>query len=248
MFSFLNKIRRSLIISGHVQKYLLYAVGEIALVVAGILIALQVNNWNEQKKDIIELTKIKGDLLNEFVENREVLKDRIDLIEKSLIHSNSVIDYMGAERATISQVNMDSILVYTMYYGNFNPSNSTITELLQSSGLKLSSDDTLKIHLVKWMQLLEDTDEDFKNQDLNANQYLMPYLTKRISQRNIDAEGLYGVTSGKSQLISDYYYRIFQDFEFENLMITHMVWHTIMVKHYRELDSLALDIIDRLTF
>ena len=50
MLTFLRKIRRSLINSGATRKYLLYAVGEIALVVIGILIALQVNNLNENRK------------------------------------------------------------------------------------------------------------------------------------------------------------------------------------------------------
>ena len=50
MITFLRKIRRSLIESGSVKKYSLYAIGEIALVVIGILIALQINNWNEARK------------------------------------------------------------------------------------------------------------------------------------------------------------------------------------------------------
>jgi hypothetical protein len=52
MLTFLRKIRRSLIESGAARKYLLYAIGEIALVVIGILIALQINNWNEERKMI----------------------------------------------------------------------------------------------------------------------------------------------------------------------------------------------------
>jgi len=50
MLTFLRKIRKSLIESGSARKYLLYAIGEIALVVIGILIALQINNWNEGRK------------------------------------------------------------------------------------------------------------------------------------------------------------------------------------------------------
>ena len=51
MITLLRRIRKSLIISGSARKSLLYAIGEIALVVIGILIALQVNNWNESRKD-----------------------------------------------------------------------------------------------------------------------------------------------------------------------------------------------------
>ena len=51
MLTFLRKIRRSLIDSNSGRKYILYAIGEIALVVIGILIALQINNWNEAVKE-----------------------------------------------------------------------------------------------------------------------------------------------------------------------------------------------------
>jgi hypothetical protein len=50
MLTFLRKIRKSLIESGSTRKYILYAIGEIALVVIGILIALQINNWNEGRQ------------------------------------------------------------------------------------------------------------------------------------------------------------------------------------------------------
>ena len=51
MLTFFRKIRKALLESGSTQKYLLYAIGEIALVVIGILIALQINNWNEWRKE-----------------------------------------------------------------------------------------------------------------------------------------------------------------------------------------------------
>ena len=58
MFTFLRKIRQSIIASGRTSQYLLYAIGEIALVVIGILIALQINNWNEWRKERIEEREI----------------------------------------------------------------------------------------------------------------------------------------------------------------------------------------------
>ena len=51
MIKFFRKIRQNMIIENKVSKYLLYALGEIILVVIGILIALQINNWNQQRND-----------------------------------------------------------------------------------------------------------------------------------------------------------------------------------------------------
>ena len=70
MLTFFRKIRKSLLGNGSAPRYIMYAVGEIALVVIGILIALQINNWNEDRIIAREidnsLLKVKKDLENDF--------------------------------------------------------------------------------------------------------------------------------------------------------------------------------------
>ena len=58
MLTFLRKIRKSLIESGSARKYIVYAIGEIALVVIGILMALQINNWNEERLQVMRIDQI----------------------------------------------------------------------------------------------------------------------------------------------------------------------------------------------
>jgi hypothetical protein len=67
MLHFLRRIRRSLINTGATRKYLLYAVGEILLVMIGILLALQVNNWNEEKKE----RKVEYNILLQMISDLE---------------------------------------------------------------------------------------------------------------------------------------------------------------------------------
>ncbi len=66
MIKFFRKIRQSLLVEGKTGKYFKYAIGEIVLVVIGILLALQINNWNEARKtrnkEMSYLTNIKNDL------------------------------------------------------------------------------------------------------------------------------------------------------------------------------------------
>lgn len=75
MIKFFRKIRQRLLTENKFSKYLLYAIGEIILVVIGILIALSINNWNEEKKDrILEvkiLSEIKENLLSDFEDHNE---------------------------------------------------------------------------------------------------------------------------------------------------------------------------------
>lgn len=78
MLSFLRKIRRSLIDSGSARKYLLYAVGEIILVVIGILIALQINNWNEARKDAEAVKQYMSNLLIDLAKDKNDLQKSIE--------------------------------------------------------------------------------------------------------------------------------------------------------------------------
>ncbi len=66
MISFFRKIRQKLLQQNRVTRYLVYAIGEIFLVVIGILIALQVNNWNENRKQEIEKKKLTASLAEEI--------------------------------------------------------------------------------------------------------------------------------------------------------------------------------------
>ena len=76
MLYFLRKIRKSLIQDGSLKRYILYAIGEILLVVLGILIALQINNWNENRID----NRLERVYLNEILENLYVDKGEISKV------------------------------------------------------------------------------------------------------------------------------------------------------------------------
>jgi hypothetical protein len=89
MLTFFRKIRKRLLGNGDVSKYLIYAMGEIALVVIGILIALQINNWNQGRLDKIEEERILVAILKDV----DQIKYWCDVCARS---SQSVVD--GASR------------------------------------------------------------------------------------------------------------------------------------------------------
>lgn len=91
MIKFFRHIRKNIIMKNQTGKYFKYAIGEIVLVVIGILIALQINNWNEgQKKDTLK-KEYKTALINDYVKDTIELGDRIRLNEKTLIYIDSII-------------------------------------------------------------------------------------------------------------------------------------------------------------
>ena len=248
MINFFRKIRHKLLTENKFSKYLLYAIGEIFLVVIGILIALQVNNWNEKIKLQNESQEILKALNVEFKNNRAVLKDRIDYLEDANKYVQAVLKLTKSDESQLRQVNIDSIISLSLKYGNYNPANSTILELISSGKLNLIEDGQLKDNLFNWLQILEDTDEDFKNQDLQAITMLEVYLSKNISFKNTVTYHPLDYGDGKSELFDGKYEYIFNHLEFENLYYGKRFWNTVMINHYKELDSLAQKILNQTEF
>lgn len=225
-------------------KYLKYAIGEVILVVIGILIALQVNNWNEIRKANAETDKINNELNTEFLNNRIVLKERIKNLKVANNNVHSVLSFINKSKTELQLINIDSIISKSLKYGNYNPANSTIQELISSGKLGLVQNNSLKENLFNWLQLIEDADEDFKNQDLQAMTLLIPYLYKNISIKNLNTYDSVGIDK-KSKLFNADYHKVFHDLEFENLYQGKLFWNTVLINHYKELDSLAVEIINQ---
>ena len=78
MIKFFRPIRQNLIMKNKTSKYFKYAIGEIVLVVIGILLALQINNWNENRKNAVKETQLlmsfKKDLEENIIELERVIK------------------------------------------------------------------------------------------------------------------------------------------------------------------------------
>ena len=91
MINFFKKIRKKLISKNKFSNYLIYAIGEIVLVVIGILIALQINNWNEyKKKEQYELSLLKEMKKNLKADIRDI-EINIKFNERSIKSTNIIL-------------------------------------------------------------------------------------------------------------------------------------------------------------
>ena len=77
MIKFFRRIRQKLLSENKFSKYLFYAIGEIILVVIGILIALQINNWNENRKELKHQNFLFAQLLSDAKADSVFFEDRL---------------------------------------------------------------------------------------------------------------------------------------------------------------------------
>ncbi|MBO3116087.1 hypothetical protein J4050_04975 [Winogradskyella sp. DF17] len=130
MIRFLRHIRQSLILKGQTGKYLKYAVGEIILVVIGILIALQINNWNENRKTTAQLLGYLQSISKNI---------QLDTIEINLIknrrerHNKAALDYMECVYKDSMSIDLVNRIAPVMGERYLNV-NKTGFEALKSSG------------------------------------------------------------------------------------------------------------------
>jgi hypothetical protein len=124
-------------------KYLKYAIGEIILVVIGILIALQINNWNEHRKtratEIIFLKNIEADLKLNLVSLDAFVISRQEAIKSSKL----VINYFNNPNSiNLNTFNLHSINV--MVWFPFQQNDNTYQELVNSGQLSIISNKDIK--------------------------------------------------------------------------------------------------------
>ena len=216
MLRFLRKIRQNLLTENKFSKYMLYAIGEIALVVIGILIALQIDTWNEERKSQSEEKAILANLNREFMQNKEALNAVLDLNGMSYKSGLKIMELIGGQPGALENTNTDSLIFKTVDFRRFNPSENALSDLIQSGRLQLLQNETLKDLLYDWSRVLKKADDNFEGYDDKVERDLIPYLTTRYPLKDID---IYGELQWKtkSSLQADKF-AIFGDLEYENLM------------------------------
>ena len=158
MSKLLRGMRQNLVEEGNLKRYLIYAIGEILLVMIGILLALQVSNWNqeriEQKKELKALT----DLNKEFKLNAERIKvkqhSRISIAPKL----ENYIEQIAAGKADYHS--FKDFHESQFMFGMTNPSNGVIDALISSGEIALISNDSLKYFLADWKNQVENLYEN----------------------------------------------------------------------------------------
>lgn len=148
MIHFFRKIRHQLFTTNKFSKYLLYAIGEIILVVIGILIALQINNWNNQKllykAEVKSYQNIKRQIIEDKAELTQV-KGYNNYFKKSSEIANKIIEAQDYSK-------VDSLALMAMglsLYTDFHSSGHIYQTLVNSGDIKLLKNSEIPSKLQK---------------------------------------------------------------------------------------------------
>tara|TARA_R110002051_G_scaffold325419_1_gene427704 strand:- start:840 stop:1310 length:471 start_codon:yes stop_codon:yes gene_type:complete len=137
MIKFFRKIRQRLLSQNKVSKYLLYAIGKIVLVVIGILIALAINNRNQQQINEAKITSILKEIQQELVNDIDRSKQIFDrfirdnsITDSILLNESTANDYKYAHKLGYNYSQFDFV-VNTNGYDNLMRNIDNIPEKYQ---------------------------------------------------------------------------------------------------------------------
>ena len=148
MIKFFRHIRKDLMDKNKTGKYFKYAIGEIILVVIGILIALSINNWNENRKNRISESEYYCKILADFELDRKNIAE---------LYRESEYKIETSKRLLLELNNKDKAKSYlinnylqALRTNAFVPSKVTITDIISSGKLNLLTNDSLKNNIIRY--------------------------------------------------------------------------------------------------
>jgi len=217
MIKFFRRIRQRLLTENKFSKYLLYAIGEIVLVMIGILLALQVNNWNERRKDVHREIKMLNDLKNDINNNINNIDEGIIVLEQGIAYSSEILSVFEEQIKYDSTLNK-AFSFYT-YYWDPDFRNASF-ENLKKVGVNLISNDTLRNKIIDIFEI----DMDILNvSDLNRHNDYMTSIGNRILNKHLffDRKTGYILPFDYDKMMSDDEFYSFASFLLTN---QYMAW------------------------
>jgi hypothetical protein len=194
MIKFFRKIRQRLLTENKFNKYFIYAIGEIALVVIGILIALQINNWNQDQnnkqleKNYLQnfLLDLKTDSLciaRNYVTLNTEKKGGLKLIKKLLDNPSSC-----CQNSIKTAIANSSFLGWAIHNVR---SKATFNEIISSGNLRLISNPGLRVGIMEYYAYW---DHAYERQEQRKSNYAnLTYQLFELDTKDDNAEWFYGM-------------------------------------------------------
>jgi hypothetical protein len=215
MIKLFNKIRKQMLDENRTGRYLKYAIGEIVLVMIGILLALQVNTWSKNKELKKEELKILKGLHQEFSENLM----RFDTIYKlQEAKRNAVITVMTDDIEAYSIEKWDSIHNRVGQLWTFDPLQGFYNSVINSGKLDLISNDSLKTQISKFQDLVGDYKEEEQNTAKFSQEQIFPAVIHNSIAGFQIKTGMRTRTEEEKLLHKEGYLKLYRSNTIENML------------------------------
>ena len=246
MIKLFRKIRLKLLSENKLSKYLVYAIGEIVLVVIGILIALQINNWNETKKSEKRITGYMENLVDDIKSDVKEFNENIKYYQYDIEQNKRIItsdDY--------KLLGVDSIVKLTGYLYLIDRTtrqtyekikNEGVIESLGSEKINKAVSDYYNLDIIYYQNMLK-WDKEETSESLNFWFYNKDYESS--STRNYNTNALPFLTSSekrKTDLIT-----LIESVEGRNHIRNNLIRKKHLLKKVREIKQAAKSLIEELT-
>lgn len=185
MLRFFRNIRQKLLDNGNIRKYFWYALGEIFLVMIGILLALQINNWNEERKTQIEereiLTSLYEDLQFAIAESK-------DMISRDSLDNVVMRDFLLGNDLNVHSENketLDSLIILAIWgVGQSTPVIQTYNDIKSSGKTAVIRNEEIRNRLA----FIESTSNGIRN-SLNDKIIVQQFQVDNIIAKHLDMVG-----------------------------------------------------------
>lgn len=190
MIKLFSKIRSRLLAEKRLSKYLIYALGEIVLVMVGILLALQFNNWNNEKEDQKKERWYLINLQEDLYYQQQDLKDLQAHYKECIQIGKSILsDYNKRQR--FSDVDsLDAKLNELMITDNYPYVDNTYQELVSSGQLGLIKNKDLSTDIIDYYLFTKDSEIDIKNNIENVFYVIIYPVLNKLVQIELEADSL----------------------------------------------------------
>ena len=240
MLLLLRNIRRRLLSGNKITTYILYAIGEIFLVVVGILIAVSIDDWNQsQMNERMELNALI-DLQAEFKANYTKLQVDRQIKLSGIKHTNEKLQAIK-DKYALPLIKLKPLGWHGAY--TYNGSNAVLNSLLASGDINLISNDSLKYLLTAWSEQVKDFVED---EEIHLN-FIVNDFTGY--QRQFMTIGTYPPDESNFEQWYDEHLKLKQRYEFamedpllENLLQNNLVIIDIIMLEFDQLERAILNI------
>ena len=238
MYILFKKLRRKFISENDSNGYFKYAIGEVFLVMLGILLALQVDNWNEDRKEKKQENEILLNLQNEIQANLHTVERIIKAKKQVISATKSILEYTGVHSTWNSTLEFDSLLAITLFSGfKYSPENGIMEDLTNSGKISLIENDSLRFLITSLPHdiiLIQDEDDVYRSE---LHLYFLPFVGKLYPTRNFTSQLEYrglNFNIGKSNFDIKPE-SLLNNPEFESLLTTQHTWLTAHVHFYDKL-------------